>query len=173
MDINNLKSIGKITRAVGLSGELEIKPHAGNNFPFGEGDPLFIEINKSKIPFFITHVQQTGDRYRVQFDDISSQEDAKKFSNLEIFGIPQNIIIKISNKRDATIIGYKAIDKQLGELGEITDIHEYPGQHILAINYQGKEILLPVTEDFITDVDHKTATVYIHCPDGLLEVYGK
>jgi 16S rRNA processing protein RimM len=170
MDLNNLELICKITRAVGLAGELEIKTYEGYNLNSEEGEPLFFEINKSKIPFFISEIRQTGDRYRIKFDDIDSQDQAQQFSNIEIFA-PKQVAPPAQQNEFSSIIGYIALDEKLGELGKITGIQEYPGQQVLEINYNNKEVLLPVTNDFISRIDHKNSIVYVQCPDGLLDIY--
>lgn len=170
MEIKDLVSIGRITRSIGLAGELEIKT---NDDFFGEplaGEALFIEINRSKIPYFISEIKQTGDRYRVKLDDIDTQDQARQFSNLDVFA-PQKEKAPSKQNELSSIIGYKAVDGTLGELGEITDIHEYPGQQVLAIKYNKKEVLLPVTPDFISRIDDKKRIVHVQCPDGLLDVY--
>jgi len=170
MDINNLESLGKTVRTIGLAGELEIMLNDDYVFDLVTGEPIFFEIKNSRIPYFIADVRQTGDRYRIKFDDIDSQDQAKQFINLNVFVIKKKR--KAAEKNELTsIIGYKALDKKLGDLGEITGIQEYPGQQVLEINYNGKEILLPVTPDFIRDIDHKNTVVHIQCPDGLLDVY--
>ncbi len=170
MDINNLESLGKTTRAVGLAGELEIMFNDSYAVNIAKGEPVFFEIKNSRIPYFIAEVRQTGDRYRIKFDDIDSQDQAKQFINLNVFVIKKKR--KAAEKNEHTsIIGYKALDKELGDLGQIAGIQEYPGQQVLEINYNGKEVLLPITPDFILDIDHKNAIVHIQCPDGLLDVY--
>jgi 16S rRNA processing protein RimM len=165
---HELIHIGKITRAVGLDGELEINTSNSilNLLP---GEPLFIEINRSKVPYFISEVRKTGDRYRIKFDDINTINDAQSFVSLNVFSTSKSI--ETTDNEISVIIGYTAVDSVAGELGKITAIQEYPGQDLLAINYRNKEVLVPMTPSFISKIDHKACKVFIHCPDGLLDVY--
>ena len=67
--------------------------------------------------------------------------------------------------------GFIAIDETHGELGEITDVLEYPQQVIASVHYQNREVLFPLNTDFIKGIDIEGGEVYIDLPEGLLDVY--
>ena len=69
------------------------------------------------------------------------------------------------------IIGYEVEDKNHGRLGKVKDIMETSGQDILIMNYQDKEILIPMTEGFLIGAEHEEKLVKTAMPEGLLEFY--
>jgi 16S rRNA processing protein RimM len=67
--------------------------------------------------------------------------------------------------------GFTAHDEKLGELGVILSVQEFPQQFVATVNYQNKEILFPLNEDFIVEIDEEEQLLYLDLPDGLLDVY--
>jgi 16S rRNA processing protein RimM len=67
--------------------------------------------------------------------------------------------------------GFTAVDENEGELGEITDIHEYPQQLIAAVTYKNCEVLFPLNEEIIRGIDVVKSIVTVDLPEGLLDIY--
>ena len=49
--------------------------------------------------------------------------------------------------------GYVVSDETQGELGEILEVNEYPQQFVATVLYQEKEVLFPLNEDMIIEID--------------------
>ena len=71
------------------------------------------------------------------------------------------------------VIGFTVVDEHLGVLGTVENFYELPQQDMLAMRYQGQEILIPVVDELVTHADHQKQQVYVNLPDGLLDVYLK
>ncbi|WP_335321669.1 ribosome maturation factor RimM [Pedobacter terrae] len=67
--------------------------------------------------------------------------------------------------------GYLAIDETLGELGEILEVNEYPQQFVATVIYKETEVLFPLNEDFILEIDDEEKILTLDLPEGLLDVY--
>jgi 16S rRNA processing protein RimM len=46
-----------------------------------------------------------------------------------------------------------------------------PAQNLLALDYQNKEVLIPIIEHFVLKVDKEAKKIMVKLPDGLLDVY--
>ena len=44
-------------------------------------------------------------------------------------------------------------------------------QDLIAMQYQEKEVLIPLTDEVVTKVDKPSKTIYTTLPDGLLDIY--
>jgi 16S rRNA processing protein RimM len=66
--------------------------------------------------------------------------------------------------------GYKMMDDLLGELGDIQSVEAYPQQEIAIVNYQNKEVLIPLNEFVISDIDNDNQIVNVSLPEGLLDI---
>jgi 16S rRNA processing protein RimM len=69
------------------------------------------------------------------------------------------------------VIGFTAEDTNYGNIGVIKSINENRAQPLFEIEKDGKEILIPVNDDFISKLDKKNKTIFFDTPPGLLEIY--
>jgi len=67
--------------------------------------------------------------------------------------------------------GYIATDRTHGELGEIIEVNEYPQQFVATVHYKFTDVLFPLNEDIIVEIDEDEGTILLDLPDGLLEIY--
>ena len=69
------------------------------------------------------------------------------------------------------VIGFDVIDKQLGQLGKVKEFISGPAHDIMVMDYQDKEVLIPVTDDIVIQADKDKSLIHTHLPEGLLEIY--
>ena len=69
------------------------------------------------------------------------------------------------------VVDYLVVDEEKGELGKVNEIIEYPTQSIIQIIRDGKEILIPIHDDIIKDVNRDEKKIYISAPSGLIDMY--
>ena len=55
------------------------------------------------------------------------------------------------------------------DLGPVTDVINLPGQDVLAVDYNGKEVLIPFVKAIVPDVDVIAQKIGVVLPDGLLD----
>jgi 16S rRNA processing protein RimM len=63
------------------------------------------------------------------------------------------------------------VDDVYGDIGTIQTIIEYPAQPLFQIINGDKEILVPVIDPVIKQVDRENKTIYITAPNGLIDLY--
>jgi len=68
------------------------------------------------------------------------------------------------------IVGYKVEDKNHGSLGEISNVIEHPGNILMCIEGDFNEILIPMIDAFILDIDHNKKLIRVDTPEGLIEL---
>ncbi|MBL0341764.1 MAG: hypothetical protein IPP71_12985 [Bacteroidetes bacterium] len=67
--------------------------------------------------------------------------------------------------------GMRVVDAVLGDLGVIDQVFDLPEQPVASILYKEKEVLFPIISVFIERVDRVNRILYVHLPEGLLDVY--
>lgn len=67
--------------------------------------------------------------------------------------------------------GFTVSDETQGELGEIIDVNEYPQQFVATVLYKGTEVMFPLNEDMIVEIDEDEETLLVDLPEGLLDIY--
>lgn len=172
MKIEDSFYIGYITKTKGLKGEVQVY-FEFDQFEDLELDSVFLEINNKLIPFFVSsykiQANKTGYFY---FEDVDTIEKAEKLVRKKVY-LPNE---KMPEREEGEFFytdlkGFIAHDENHGELGEIIEVHEYPQQFIAVVPYKSTEIMFPLNEDIIKEIDEEAGIVKVILPDGLIEIY--
>lgn len=164
--------IGYITKTKGLKGELQLF------FEYDapellDLDVVFAEINGKMVPFFIAsyklHNNSTGNFF---FDDIDHIDLAQPLVRKKIY-LP---LTKMPDRSDEDfhyndLKGFMVSDETHGDLGKIIDVNEYPQQFVATVLYKETEIMFPLNEDMIVEIDEDEQTLLVDLPEGLLDIY--
>lgn len=172
MKVDDYFEIGYIGKTRGLKGEVQV------SFSYAEPEKLkiksvFIETNNKMVPYFVKDfkIPMPGIGY-FNFEDVDHIDKAASLTKKKLF-----LPIKLRPKRKkgefffTDLIGFNANDVQKGDLGKILDVQEYPQQFIATVNYQDKEILIPLNEAFIQEIDMDKQRIQLDLPEGLLDLY--
>jgi 16S rRNA processing protein RimM len=172
MKIEDCFYIGYITKTKGLKGEVQLF------FEYDEPEDLnfktlFIEISGKLVPFFTStykiHTNQTGNFY---FDDLDTIEKAQSIIRKKVY-LP-NSEKPVKEEGELTLFDLKGFivhDEHYGELGEITEINEYPQQIIAVVPYRFKEIMFPLNDHTIKMIDEEKGLLNVSLPEGLIDIY--
>jgi len=172
MDYTESFKIGYITKTRGLKGEVQLF------FEFKEPDLLdldllFIEINRQLVPFFVSSYKlQSNNTGYFFFEDIDHIDKAERLVRKNVF-LP-NTKMPVREEEEFLIEdlkGFNVFDSNYGELGVILEINEYPQQFVATVSYKSQEVLFPLSDDFIEEIDEEKRELHINLPDGLLDVY--
>jgi len=68
------------------------------------------------------------------------------------------------------IVGYVVHDVNHGELGEISNVIEHPGNILMEISKDNHEILIPLIDAFVETIDHDKKYIRVNTPEGLIEL---
>ncbi|MES2651351.1 MAG: ribosome maturation factor RimM [Bacteroidota bacterium] len=164
--------IGYITKTKGLKGEVQLffEFEAYEDLDL---DVVFADMNGKMVPFFVEsyklYPNSTGLFY---FDDIDHIDKAQALVKKKIY-LP---LIKMPERGEDDFTyndleGFVVTDETHGELGKIIAINEYPQQFVATVLYKEKEILFPLNEDMIVEIDEDEKTLLVDLPEGLLDIY--
>ncbi|HRO42160.1 MAG TPA: ribosome maturation factor RimM [Flavipsychrobacter sp.] len=166
-----MRRIGKIVATHGLKGAVVFTHVAGESNWLKENDVLFLEMNKgSFIPFFVSAAKAANDEeYIVNLEDVEQVEAARKLIGKQVY-VKEEILSKVTGNSPLLWIGFNVIDKQKGSLGNIEDVVQTGHQWLGKINYEGREVLIPLIEQMIVDVNVRNKFIRMDLPEGLLEI---
>ena len=172
MTKNDCFFFGKITKTHGLKGEITVKLDVANPADFKDLRYLLIEDRGNLIPYFIESQKINGDKMFVQLQDVKKMEQAVVFLGKAVF-LPNEMLPELDEDEFyyKEIVGFKLVDVAKGEIGEISDVLEYPTQAVIQVMKDGKEILIPIHDDIIQKVDKKAKTLTVKAPEGLIDMY--
>jgi 16S rRNA processing protein RimM len=69
------------------------------------------------------------------------------------------------------VINYLVIDDKFGEIGKIKNIKENISQDLFVIDHNKNEVLIPIHDEFIVEVDKKKKQIIVKTPEGLIDLY--
>jgi len=161
----------EIQKTFGAKGELIIKLRYEAPEEIDLNEAVFISIDGLWVPFYFQSFDARGNnRVQVVFDDFETQKLAEEL-------VGKTICIKEKknqkNTNDNTLpplVGYKVVDKTIGELGVILNILPIPGNPCIQIDYNGREVIIPYHENFIKKIDEKKQLLQVEIPQELLEL---
>jgi len=167
-------AIGRLRKPHGLQGEMkgEIEERFWNDV--AEVEAFFVEYKGAYTPFFIEYLRGKGTPI-VKFEDVDTKEEASTFTNKPLFLRKDDISlsdeeINASDLEYGFLEGYTMVEEELGNVGEILRVDEFPQQEMATVAYKEKEIFIPLLEAWIVTVDKANKTVVVALPEGLLDI---
>ena len=164
--------IGKIVAAHGLKGELVLKHVLGKKTSLKGLQTVFIEDKKkSFLPWFIQSATIKNEvEVFLTLEGVEVREAAIKFIQKELW-VPETDFKKfLAKSSPINLLGFHIIDKNK-DLGPILELMEQPHQLLARLDIKGKEVLVPLAENFINKIDKKNSQILVTLPDGFLEIY--
>ena len=163
--------IGVIRSAHGLKGELIISHELDDTRDVSGWDAFMIEVNPgSYIPFFIEEIEWLhGDEIQCKLEGIQSREEATRFNGKAVYStIHYHVKRKKENEWDS-LIGYDVYHKDHC-VGRITGLVNLAMNVLFQLDKDGKEILIPATEEFIVGIHPTKNQIEMNLPEELLEL---
>ena len=173
MKIEDCFYLGKIVRKYSFNGELLIKLDTDQPGLYENLEAVFIDYRNTFIPFFIESSQfHKSDLLRVQFENVTTEAEADSLLKSDVY-LPLEFLPKLEGNKFYfhEVIGFAITDKNFGPVGTITGVNDSTAQALFEIERDGKEILIPVNDDFIKTVDRKNKTIVVETPEGLIDLY--
>ena len=164
--------IGKLVAASGLKGELILKHTLGKKTSLKGLQAIFIEEKKdSFIPWFIQSARiKNEEEIYLKLDGIDVREAAAKISQKEVWVTEIDFKKFAAKSAPISLLGYTIINNK-EPLGEILEVIEQSHQVLCRLEIKGKEVLIPLNENFLQKISHSKKLVMVELPDGLLEIY--
>ncbi|MFB9273653.1 ribosome maturation factor RimM [Cohnella cellulosilytica] len=173
MSEGRLLNVGKIVNTHGIRGELKVWPQtdfpevrfkAGSKLlmiPPESGDPVTVEIVSAREQKKMYVVKIKG------FDDIN---EAEKYKGWELKVSEDNRVpLQEGEYYVRDIVGCEVYTEEGELLGAISDVLSPGANDIWVVKMpKGKELLLPVIDDVVLDVDIGARKIKVRLMEGLL-----
>ena len=165
--------LGKIVKKYSFKGEVLVKLDTDEPHLYENMESVFIDLGGNLVPFFIEKASlHKSDLLRLQFEDVTTEEDADRLLRSELF-LPLDLLPKLSGNKFYfhEIIGFEIHDIRLGHFGKIVGVNDTTAQSLFEVDYKGKEILIPMNDQFIKKIDRDNKKVIVETPEGLIDLY--
>jgi 16S rRNA processing protein RimM len=170
MTREDYRLIGSVVKTRGISGEVVIRSKISTSGIDEVQKFVMIKIDGLLVPFFIESWQiLSQEEIILKFRDTDTRDKADKLKNKEIW-LPWNKIKNFHIPPTEDLTGYEVIDISTGNIGRSTGILNIPGNELLRIEYQERELLLPIQEGIIVEINSKKKFIRVDLPDGFLGI---
>jgi len=167
--------LGKIVKKYSFKGEILVKLDTDQPEIYNNLDAVFIELKNKLIPFFIEKSQlHKSQLLRIKFEDVTTEEDADAILKSELY-LPLELLPKLDGNKFYfhEVIGFIVKDVKFGNVGIIKGINDTTSQALFEIDRDGVEILIPMNDEFIKEVNRENKVIVVETPEGLIDLYIK
>jgi len=164
--------LGKITKQFGIKGELVVYLDTDEPEKYHSLGTVFLDIKGEPIPFFLDDIKiKKKNQIIVLFQDIDN-ESAYSYVGTDLY-LPLSMLPKLTGNKFYyhEIKDFAVIDVNKGNIGVCNGVLEYAHQAIMQINNDKGEILIPIADDIIKEVNRENKIIEITTPQGLIELY--
>lgn len=163
--------LGRVTKPFGFKGEMTLFLDVDNQDDYAGLDSVFVEMKNGLVPYFIKSIRFSGNKAIAMFDDLTPDQ-AAALAGHDLY-LPLDLLPKLTGNQFYyhEVKGFRVVDDQHGDIGVIESIIEYPAQPLFQIMNGTTEILIPVIDQVIKQVDRENRTIYISAPNGLIDLY--
>lgn len=163
--------IGYIMKPHGLKGGVTIALDPEAPGDFGDIQTVFLETRERLLPYFIEHISLKGNRAFLKLEDVNTPEEAQRIARSAIF-LPKTFRAKSGpgEFHDDEVIGFSVVDTTAGTLGKIVEIMRAGPNKLLAVDFEGRELLIPLNGPFIASVSKRNRKITVSLPEGFLDM---
>jgi 16S rRNA processing protein RimM len=165
--------LGKIAKKFSFKGEVLLYLDTDEPELYENLESVLVEINKNLIPFFIENGSlHKNDFLRVKFEEVDSEEEADSIMGCELY-LPLTMLPKLEGNKFYfhEVIGFEIEDKRVGVFGKIVSVNDSTAQPLFEVLNGELELLIPMIDHFIVEIDRKNKKVVMDLPEGLIEMY--
>ncbi|HEY4786452.1 MAG TPA: PRC-barrel domain-containing protein [Bacteroidales bacterium] len=171
MNKSDTRLIGTLTKLHSFKGRFVFVSEIYLGEEINDWESVFLEIEGLLVPFFIDYISFTSDTSAIiGFEDVDTSEKARDFVSCNVYQLKSLTGDQEEDILPSEFSGYQVIDKNKGNIGKIDKILDYNQNLLFRIVKGKKEILIPITNEIITNVNHRKKEVTINAPEGLLDL---
>lgn len=180
MEDEDLVVVGRLVRPHGVRGELKLEILSDNPDRFEKGTELLLGLPyRDGMPGFRVPLQVVKVRScrhakggaLIAFKGCETRDDAELWRDAELLversevpPAPDGLYYHFE------LVGCRCRDHEAGDLGEVVEVTEDGGGHLLRVRNVEREIMVPFVDDFIENVDIDAGTIDLKLPPGLIEL---
>lgn len=171
MEFNDYFKIGYVLKPHGLKGEVTVSLDEVDPGDLAGIGTVFLEKNNRLEPYFVESLSGTGSKAFLKVEDIDTPESAQGISKRSIY-LPKAARPKSARGQfyDDEVIDFDVTDAQLGAIGKVVGVMKAGANRLLVLDYQGKEVLIPVNSPFIKSINKSKRQISVDLPEGFLDI---
>jgi 16S rRNA processing protein RimM len=171
VDTGAFVPVGRVARLHGLKGEIVVRPAGEVPFPFSEGMGVWflpppLDAARSGI---VALVRETSAGHVIHVAGVDTADAARglvgRTVSVRRADVPQDW-----EEAEPSVIGFEVFDERRGDLGVIEDVIVTGANDVWVVHGEHfGEILVPVIDEVLLDLDETRGTARVRLLPGLIE----
>ena len=162
--------VGVIANTHGIRGEVKIFPTTDDVKRFDYLKEAYIDAGKEKIKVEVSNVRYFKNLVIVKFKGIDNINDIERYKGKDLLVTGENALpLEEGEYYLADIIGANVYTEDGNLFGSLEDVIETGANLVYSVQHEGKEVLLPVIDDCVKEVNVEEKKVIVHIMKGLLD----
>lgn len=167
-----MRSVGSITKVDGTGGAVLVKFSGDAEGVFGSAY-LYVVVDGMVVPLRIGEATMRGERSAtVTLVSVGGVSEAEMLVGCEVVAPVRGGEGAEEVEFVEPLVGYTVISVDAGEVGVIEEIDDSVAANPLFVvqRVDGRDVLLPATDDFVVAIDDEAQTITMRLPEGLLDI---
>lgn len=172
---DQLTEIGKFKNPHGINGEISAIIDDAINLT--DLRCIIVPVDGIFVPFFISAIRPRNvQALLLTIDGITNEKQAAIFTDKTIYALSEDCTVQAyANDPDgfyaADLIGFTISDQSIHFTGVIDAINDETENILFIVTTpSGDTVMIPVADEYITDIDTDARTISISLPEGFLEI---
>lgn len=171
---SDMLAIGRIHKPHGVKGELKMTIEEDFIPDMEYLQVLFLEVKGQPVPYFVEEVRGAAAQI-IKLEDVHTKEAAQLLAGATLYVRKSDLQwdeedIAAWEAGYDDFVGYTLYGHEEGRIGVISQIVELPQQDLALVDYHGREVMIPLHDDLITDIDDEAKTLTLQLPAGILDL---
>ena len=164
----DLVAVGKVVGVFGNKGILRVSSLTDSPSRILQLGSVYL-VGKQIKKYQVLAATKHRRGYNLTLSGVDSNEKAKTLIGCFI-SVPEEDLEPLPEGTyyEFQIVGLVACRENGEEIGKVTNILELPGNDVLVIDRHGKEILVPLVDDFVKEIDIEEKKITITPIEGLI-----
>ena len=165
--------LGKVVSKYSFKGEVLVKLDTDEPEIYENMESVFVQLGQNLVPFFIDRCRlHKSALLRIDFEEVKDEPTADKLIGSELY-LPLTMLPKLSGDKFYfhEVIGFTLMDEVHGDIGITQSVNDSTSQDLFEVEKDGKQLLIPISDEIITKLDRKNKTIHVKTPDGLVDLY--
>ena len=161
-----MQKIAQVLKSNGRDGELLMGLLGMAPEEIDLEEPVFIEFDGLPVPFYVESFTPRGNtRALVRLTGVHNLTDADELTGAAIYAEDD-----LYEDEEEDLTGWTVLDADGTRAGTVTAHEDIPGNPCIWVETDHGEVLLPLREELVIDLDEKRQTLRMEIPEGLLNL---
>lgn len=164
--------VGRVARPHGVHGEIRVRPFTESADSWARFKKVYLRRPDGEASLFkVVSARPHKDFVLLKLNRVNAREQARDLVGGEVAVLKEWLPEPEDDEYYwADLIGLNVVEENGRALGRVENILSTPADDLLAVEFNGRELLVPFREEMIRDIDLEGRRILVSLPEGFLDL---